>query len=114
LTIDVIDDEGKPVEPKEHLKKFVNQCGVVVRDNILITLQEWNEPKKAHFGYTFVDKRSKKHAWRKLMENFILPHEYNKKYADGNENPGGHERRRKVKRFALMKMGEALWTFKKN
>jgi hypothetical protein len=80
---------------------------------IPITVQEWNEPKKARLGATFVNKRSKKDLWRKLMANFILPPEYSKKDDDGNETPGGRERRRRVKQYALKKMGEAFRSFKK-
>jgi hypothetical protein len=86
---------------------------VIVRDTILIMVQEWNEPKKAHLGATFVDKRSKKDLWRKLMENFILPLKYSKKDDDGNEIPDGCERRRRVKHYALKKMAEAFWGFRK-
>jgi hypothetical protein len=60
LTIDVVSPDGKPLEPKQHATKFLNQCGVIVRDMIPITVQEWNEPKKARLGATFVNKRSKK------------------------------------------------------
>jgi hypothetical protein len=60
-----------------------------------------------------MDKRSKKDLWRKLMANFILPPEYSKKYDDGNEIPGGRERIRRVKQFALKKMAEAFWDYKK-
>jgi hypothetical protein len=74
---------------------------VIVRDMISIMIQEWQEPKKACLGATFVNKRSKKDLWRKLMANFILPLEYSKKDDDGHEIPGGRERRRKVKEYAL-------------
>ena len=114
LTIDVVDEHGRPLEPKKHLTKFINQCGVVARDNISITLQEWNEPKKARVGFTFVDNRMKKDCWRKLMEHFVLPPEYNKHDEEGNIILGGRERRRLVKEFALNKMGEAFQNFKKN
>jgi hypothetical protein len=60
LSIDVVSLDGKPLEPKQHATKFINQCRVIVRDTILIMVQEWNEPKKACLGATFVDKRSKK------------------------------------------------------
>jgi hypothetical protein len=60
LSIDVITPNGKPLEQKEHATIFLNQCGVIVRDTIPITVQEWNEPKKACVGASFVDKRSKK------------------------------------------------------
>ena len=113
LTIDVVSPDGKPLEPTQHATKFINQCGVIVRDMIPITVQEWHEPKKARLGATFVNKRSKKDLWRKLMENFILPLEYSKKDDDGNEIPGGRERRRRVKQYALKKMAEAFRGFKK-
>jgi hypothetical protein len=63
LSINVIAPNGKPLEPKQHVTKFVNQCGVIVRDTIPITIQEWNEPKKPHVGASFVDKRFKKDLW---------------------------------------------------
>jgi hypothetical protein len=113
-TIDVVSEDGRPLEPKKHYTKFINQCGVVVRDNVPITVQEWNEPKKARVGFSFVDKRMKKDCWRKLMEHFILPPEFNKYDEEGNEVPGGRERRRLVKEFALQKMAEAFRNFKKN
>jgi hypothetical protein len=47
------------------------------------------------------------------MANFILPLEYSKKDDDGNEIPGGRERRRTVKQYALKKMAEAFRGFKK-
>jgi hypothetical protein len=112
--IDVISATGRPLEPKKHYTKFINQCGVVVRDNVPITVQEWHEPKKARVGFTFVNKRTKKECWRKLMEHFILPPEFNKYDEEGNEVPGGRERRRLVKEFALQKMAEAFRNFKKN
>ena len=109
--IEFVSETGKPLQ---HTSKFINQCGVVVRDNVPITVQEWKEPKKARLGFSFVDKRTKKDCWRKLMEHFILPPEYNKVDEFGNEVPGGRERRRLVKEFALQKMGEAFRNFKKN
>jgi hypothetical protein len=60
LSIDVIAPNGKPLEPNQHATKFINQCGVIVRDTIPITVQEWNEPKKAHVGASFVKKDPKK------------------------------------------------------
>jgi hypothetical protein len=54
LCIDVIHGNGKPLEPKKHATKFVNQCGVIVRDTIPIIVQEWHEPKKAHVGLVVV------------------------------------------------------------
>jgi hypothetical protein len=47
------------------------------------------------------------------MANFILPLEYSKMDDDGNEILGGHERRRRVKQYALKKIAEAFQGFKK-
>ena len=113
LSIDVFAADGKPMEPKEHATKFVNQCGVIVRDTIPITVQEWTKPKKAGAGVSYVDDRSKEDLWNKLMANFNLPPDYNEEDADGNPIPGGRERRLRVKKFALQKMGEAFRNFKK-
>jgi hypothetical protein len=102
------------MEPKAHAQKFVNQCGVVVRDTIPITVREWKKPKKAGAEASYVEDRSKDDLWNKLMANFTLPPEYNDYDADGNPIPGGAERRLKVKEFALHKMAEAFRNFKKN
>ena len=114
LSIDFIAVSGKPMEPKEHTQKFVNQCGVVVRDTILITVREWKKPKKAGAEASYVEDISKDDLWNKLMTNFTLPPEYNDYDADGNPNSDGEERRLKVKEFALQKMAEAFRNFKKN
>jgi hypothetical protein len=45
--------DGKPLAPIENVKKFTNQCGVIVRDTIPIIIQEWNKPKEG--GVSFVD-----------------------------------------------------------
>ncbi|KAK1611409.1 hypothetical protein QYE76_035082 [Lolium multiflorum] len=113
-TIDVISPTGKPLEPEEAYTKFINQCGVVVRDSVPITVQEWHEPVKARVGSSFVSKRKKKECWRTLMEHFVLPPEYNKKDEFGNDDPEGCKRRRLVKEFALQKMATTFRTYKKN
>jgi hypothetical protein len=64
------------MEPKKHATRFINQCGVIVRDTIPIAVQKWNEPKKACVGASFVDDRSRKDLWKKLMANFIIPPYY--------------------------------------
>jgi hypothetical protein len=45
---------------------------VIVRDTIPITVQEWNEPKKARVGASFVDDRSKKRPLEKVHGKFWL------------------------------------------
>jgi hypothetical protein len=91
---------------KEHATKFVNQCRVIVRDTIPITVQEWNEPKKARVGASFVDVRAKKDL-KKANCKFHSPPDYHKFDDDGNKILGGCERRRTVKEFAPKKMAEA-------
>jgi hypothetical protein len=38
--------DGEPIAPAQNARKFISQCGVIVRDNIPITIQEWNKPKE--------------------------------------------------------------------
>jgi hypothetical protein len=37
--IEEIGEDGEPIAPVAHANKFVRQCRVLVRDNILITIQ---------------------------------------------------------------------------
>ena len=71
--IEEIDRDGKPTAPKQTHDKFINQCGVIVRDNVPISIQEWN--KKKDDGVSYVDDRSKDELWNTLMTNFTLPPE---------------------------------------
>ena len=50
---------GKPLAPKKIADKFVRQCGVLVKDQLPISLQEWKEPAKKRPDLTFVDDRAK-------------------------------------------------------
>ena len=94
---------------------FVNQCGVIVRDNLPITIQEWIKPKNAGEEFTsYVDDDVKDGLWQKLIAYFIVPPEYEEFEADGTTPiPGGLERRKKVKEWALMKMAELFQNYKK-
>ena len=76
LTIDVIAANGTPLQPKEPAVKFVNQCGVLARDNLPITVHEWLKPKDVSAGVRYVSDRSKDDLWKKLIANFNLPPEY--------------------------------------
>ena len=71
FTITEIAEDGEPIAPAAHARKFVSQCGVLVRDNIPITTQEWKKTKTE--GVTYVDTRSKITLFRKLLVNFTLP-----------------------------------------
>ena len=62
---------GDPNAPKAHTKKWVAICGVIVRDNIPISTQEWHQPKEGN--KTFVSDRAKELLWAKLISYFTLP-----------------------------------------
>jgi len=94
---------GEPLEPRKNATTFKNQCGVIVRDQIPISVQEWKKPAKGdRAGVTFVDERAKDVLWTTLMEHFTLPD--NLTDAD----------LKKVRNYALKKMAIAFNTFKKN
>jgi hypothetical protein len=45
FTIDEVSANGEPLLPKSVANKFITQRGVLVRDMVLISIQEWNKPK---------------------------------------------------------------------
>ena len=71
--IEAIRPSGKPLAPKKIADKFVRQCGVLVKDQLPISIQEWKEPKTKRPGVTWVDDRAKKDLVKSLMEHFTLP-----------------------------------------
>jgi hypothetical protein len=73
LNLDDFKDDGRPILPEANARTFVRQCGVVVRDGVPITMQEWIEPNNPKPGVKYVEKRLKDALWRQLMEHFILP-----------------------------------------
>ena len=62
---------GQPNAPQAHVKKWIAICGVIVRDNIPISTQEWHRPKEGN--KTFVSDRAKELLWAKLISYFTLP-----------------------------------------
>ena len=116
FTIDEIYDNGQPRASEKHARLFVNQCRVIVRDNLPITIQEWIKPKNAGEEFTsYVDDDAKDDLWEKLIAHFILPPEYEEFEADGiTPVEGGLERRERVKQCALSKMAEQFRNYKKN
>ena len=72
FTIEVVNENGEPIAPRENARLFVSQCGVIVRDNVPISIQEWNKPK---VGTSYVDSRSKDFLWDTLKSHFTLPPE---------------------------------------
>ena len=116
FTIDEIYDNGQPRASEKHARLFVNQCRVIVRDNLPITIQEWIKPKNAGEEFTsYVDDDAKDDLWEKLIAHFKLPPEYEEFEADGiTPVEGGLERRERVKQWALSNMAEQFRNYKKN
>ena len=83
--------------PPKSATKFVHQCGVVVRDNVPISLSEWNQIKNLEGNY-YVTERNKNICWKKLMAHFTLP------VFDSPERT--EAMKDKVKHWALKKMAE--------
>ena len=92
---------GEPLTPKNVADKWTRQCGVLVKDKLPISIQEWKEPKTKRPGVTWVDDRAKKDLWESLMEHFTLP-DY---FTDADVQ--------KVKDAALKKMAITFNTHKK-
>jgi len=100
--IEEVAEDGEPIAPAQHARLFVNQCGVILRDNIPITTQEWNKPKAD--GVSYVDDRSKDMLWNKLMTHFTLPLEVDLQ---------NKVIERKVKAWTLRKIGTQFCNHKK-
>ena len=96
--IDRVSDSGEPVEPLEYHRKLINQCGVIVRDLVPITLEEWHKPKDDNKPTTYVDVRIKDLCWDTLLTKVNLP--------PGLPLP----LKEKVKQWTLMKMAEQFRT----
>ena len=57
--IDSIKASGEPLTPKNIANKWTRQCGVLVKDKLPISIQEWKEPKTKLPDVTWVDDRAK-------------------------------------------------------
>ena len=101
MSIDVVADDGQPLKPEDICRKYVTQCGVLVRDTITITIAEWNKPKKANDGASYVEQRIKDLLWDTLLTHFSLPQGLPEK------------KKAKVKEWALKKMATQFQTWKK-
>ena len=71
-TITSVADSGEPMMPAANARAFVHQCGIIVRDNVPISIQEWNKLKKDE-GASYVSDRLKDWLWNKLISYFTLP-----------------------------------------
>ena len=77
FTIEETDDSGELITLEKHWRMFVNQCEVIFRDNLPITIQEWNKSKKpGEESNSYVTDDAKDDLWQKLIEHFILPPAY--------------------------------------
>ena len=115
--IEVIAEDGKPILPVSHATVFISQCGVIVRDIIPITVQDWNKPKTGgrRSAASYVDDRSKDNLWKTLMANFTLPRQNEEDDThplEGDENIKDPIEK-KVKEWALKKMSEQFINWKK-
>ena len=83
---------------------FRHQCGVLVRDNIPISVRDWLKRKGANEG-DYVSDRCKDMLWNELMTHFTLPEQ---------EDPADMEKSTKqVKSWTLKKMAELFRAWKK-
>ena len=73
MAIEFVAADGRPTQPVENYRKWVAQCGVLVRDTIPITIAEWNKPVKANVGASYVEQRIKDLLWDTLLTSFSLP-----------------------------------------
>ena len=81
---------------------FKNQCGVVVRDRLPITIREWNKTKNVSENQ--VADRYKDTLFSDLMAHFTLP--------DLGSESENAKQRALVKKWALKKMGELFRAYK--
>ena len=103
LTITKVFPNGEPCEPEKNARSFVNQCGVIVRENVPINIQEWNQLKKDKSA-SFVSNRLKDFLWTKLISFFTLP--------DLETVSETEKQNAAVKKFALSKMATQFNKFK--
>ena len=68
--------DGEPIEPIRTRKAFSAQCGVLVRDRIPISIQQWYKPAKDEDAeVSYVNDMQKEDLWNELKANFTLPPE---------------------------------------
>ena len=100
--INTVSASGEPLEPIDNRRKYINQCGVIVRDIVPINLEEWIKPKDVNNPATYVEERLKTLCWDTLLTKVSLPSDLPVPLMD------------KVKEWSLSKMAEQFRTWKKN
>ena len=95
--------DGQPIEPLRTKSAFVAQCGVLVRDKIPISIQQWFKPAKEDPAVSYLNDMQKNDLWTELKSNFSLPPE------DDPEKP---VKEQLIKSFALKKMADLFRRWK--
>jgi len=70
IIIEVDPNTGEPLQPKNNTKKFINHCGVLIRDRVPISVHEW---KKDDPLIRFVSEREKDLLWDPVTTHFNQP-----------------------------------------
>ena len=97
--------DGEPIEPIRTKNAFAAQCGVLVRDKIPISIQQWYKPAKDEDAeVSYVNDMQKEDLWTELKANFTLPPE---------EDPEKPVKEQLIKSFALKRMTELFRRWKK-
>src|SRR3954468_21454850 len=95
--------DGQPTEPIRTKKAFVAQCGVLVRDKIPFSIQQWFKLAKEDPEVSYVNDMQKHDLWNELKTNFTLPPE---------EDPEKPVIEQLIKSAALKKMAELFRRWK--
>lgn len=97
-----IDDNGDPVAPKENRCKYINQTGVIVRDMLPITIQDWHKPAAANvYDPCYVRNITKYFLYGTLLSHFNLPQDLS------------NFKKKKLKQWTLSKMATQFRNWKK-
>ena len=96
--------DGEPIEPIRTRKAFSAQCGVLVRDRIPISIQQWYKPKEEDPEVSYVNDMQKADLWTELKANFTLPPE---------EDPEKPVKEQLIKSCALKKMATLMRRWRK-
>ena len=81
--------DGEPIAPEAAAKKYIWQCGCLVRDHIPISIRLWKAYNPSE-QRNVVPEREKEWHWNELKKNFTVP-------AESEES---------AKRWTLSKMAE--------
>ena len=96
--------DGEPIEPIRTRKAFFSQCGVLVREKIPISIQQWYKPKEEDPEVSYVNDMQKEYLWTEMKANFTLPPE---------EDPEKPVKEQLIKSCALKKMATLMRRWRK-